>query len=136
MDAIPTPNPTKILPTMITEGVGARAITSAPAKKRASATKIDFFLPNLSLIHPPTAAPKMAPATAMLTMVSFNNAGMEEAQCRLYICKNLKNRKKSHVLYMIYDISIGTGSNEIRALCRNYRNPKTIILFQLIKHFD
>lgn len=99
MDAIPTPNPTKILPTMITEGVGARAITSAPAKKRASATKIDFFLPNLSLIHPPTAAPKMAPATAMLTMVSFNKQVWKRLNVDCMYAK-ISKIERNHMYYI------------------------------------
>ena len=70
MDAMPTPKPTKILPIMMTQGAGAAAIITAPVKNKTSATKIDFFRPNLSFIHPPNAAPKIAPATAMLTMVS------------------------------------------------------------------
>lgn len=70
MEAIPTPNPTRSLPIIITHGVGARAITIAPMQKTTSADMIDFFLPNLSFIHPPIAAPNIAPATAMLTMVS------------------------------------------------------------------
>lgn len=93
MDAIPTPSPTRILPKMMTLGDGARAITSAPAKKRTSATRIDIFLPNLSLIHPPTAAPTMAPATAILTMVSYDtllqvwNSKLNAAVYILYVQK-------------------------------------------------
>lgn len=70
MEAIPTPNPTKMRPMMMTPGAGAKAMIMAPIKKRRSATKMDILRPNLSLIQPPAAAPKMAPATAMLTMVS------------------------------------------------------------------
>lgn len=70
MEAIPTPKPTSILPTMITHGAGAIAMTIAPKKNTTSASKIDVFLPNLSFIHPPTAAPMIAPATAILTIVS------------------------------------------------------------------
>jgi hypothetical protein len=39
-----------------------------PIKKRVSAMTIDLFLPNRSLIHPPTAAPITAPASAVLTI--------------------------------------------------------------------
>jgi len=70
MDAIPTPKPTKILPTMRNHGDGARAITIAPIKNKTSDIKIDFFRPKLSFIHPPNAAPIIAPATAILTIVS------------------------------------------------------------------
>jgi len=70
IDAIPTPKPTKTLPRMITNGAGAEAITKAPRKNTTSATKIDLFLPTLSFIQPPNAAPIIAPATAILTMVS------------------------------------------------------------------
>ena len=69
-DAIPIPNPTKTLPRMMTDGTGAAAITKAPIKNITSATKIDLFLPTLSFIHPPNAAPIIDPATAILTMVS------------------------------------------------------------------
>jgi len=39
-----------------------------PIKKRLSAIIIDRFLPNRSLIQPPTAAPITAPASAVLTI--------------------------------------------------------------------
>ena len=74
MDAIPIPKPTKILPTMRSHGDGARAITIEPIKNKTSDNKIDFFRPNLSFIHPPNAAPTMAPATAILTMVSCKSS--------------------------------------------------------------
>ncbi|WVZ86363.1 hypothetical protein U9M48_033159, partial [Paspalum notatum var. saurae] len=71
MEAIPTPRPTKTLPTMITAGVGEKAMIMAPPKNRASAIMMEGFLPNLSFIQPPNAAPTIAPATAMLTIVSY-----------------------------------------------------------------
>ena len=70
IEAIPTPRPTNILPTMRVAGFGAAAKIIDPIKKRVSATIIDTFLPNLSLIHPPIAAPIIAPAIAVLTMAS------------------------------------------------------------------
>ncbi|GKU92613.1 hypothetical protein SLEP1_g6321 [Rubroshorea leprosula] len=45
-------------------------MTTAPMKKRKSAVSNALLLPYWSLIHPPIAAPMMAPATAMLTMLS------------------------------------------------------------------
>lgn len=72
MEAIPTPRPTKILPIMMTNGVGARAMIKAPARNRESAIKMEGFLPNLSFIQPPNPAPTMAPATAILTIVSLS----------------------------------------------------------------
>ena len=55
---------------MRTAGTGAAAITADPTIKRTSATRIDFLLPNRSFIHPPTAAPIIAPAIAVLTIDS------------------------------------------------------------------
>lgn len=70
MEAIPTPSPTKTRPTMRRAGPGAAAMTTAPMKKRKSAMRIALRLPYRSFIHPPIAAPIMAPAIAMLTIVS------------------------------------------------------------------
>ena len=70
IEAIPTPRPTKTRPTIRVAGFIALAITIDPIKNRASATTIDFFLPNLSFIHPPTEAPMIAPASAVLTIAS------------------------------------------------------------------
>lgn len=70
IEAIPTPRPTNTRPTMRVAGFGAAAKIIDPSKKRVSATIIDTFLPNLSLIHPPIAAPIIAPAIAVLTMAS------------------------------------------------------------------
>jgi hypothetical protein len=70
IEAIPTPRPTNTLPTMRIAGLIAAAITTDPMKKSVSARIIAFFLPNLSLIHPPTDAPMIAPASAVLTMAS------------------------------------------------------------------
>ncbi|KAG7012541.1 hypothetical protein SDJN02_25293, partial [Cucurbita argyrosperma subsp. argyrosperma] len=70
MEAIPTPRPTKTRPTMRREGPGEAAMITAPMKKRKSAMRIAVRLPYRSFIHPPIAAPIMAPAIAMLTMVS------------------------------------------------------------------
>lgn len=70
IETIPTPKPTKSLPTIMTHGFGARAMIIEPSTNKKSAHNIDFFLPNLSFIHPPNAAPMIAPATAVLTMVS------------------------------------------------------------------
>ena len=70
MDAIPTPRPTKTRPTMRTVGLGAADMMMAPAKKSKSATNMDNFRPKRSFAHPPIAAPMIAPATAMLTMIS------------------------------------------------------------------
>ncbi|KVI01121.1 hypothetical protein Ccrd_020611 [Cynara cardunculus var. scolymus] len=71
METIPTPKPTKILPTIMTHGFRTRAMTNDPVMNKISANNIDFFLPNLSFIHPPKAPPMIAPATAMLTMVTL-----------------------------------------------------------------
>lgn len=70
METIPTPKPTKSRPVIMTHGFGARAMTIEPIMNKKSAHIIDFFLPNLSFIHPPNAAPMIAPATAVLTIVS------------------------------------------------------------------
>jgi len=71
IEAIPTPRPTKTRPTMRIDGLVAAAMTAEPIKKSVSARRIAFLLPNRSLIHPPTAAPMIAPARAMLTMASY-----------------------------------------------------------------
>lgn len=73
MEAIPTPKPTMILPMMITQGTGATPITIEPTKNTTSAISIDFLRPRASFIHPPIAAPMIAPATAILTMVSCSH---------------------------------------------------------------
>jgi len=70
IEAIPTPRPTKTRPTMRIDGLVAAAMTAEPIKKSVSARRIAFLLPNRSLIHPPTAAPTIAPARAILTMAS------------------------------------------------------------------
>jgi hypothetical protein len=70
MDAIPTPKPTRNLPTIIIHGCGATAMTIAPTKNKKSATKMVFLLPKLSLQNPPIAAPKIAPKTQVLTINS------------------------------------------------------------------
>uniref|UniRef100_A0A0A9BT64 INT2 n=1 Tax=Arundo donax TaxID=35708 RepID=A0A0A9BT64_ARUDO len=67
---MPTPRPTKTRPTTSCAGPIADAITAAPAKKRKSATRIDVRRPNRSVVQPPIAAPMIAPATAMLTIIS------------------------------------------------------------------
>jgi len=71
MEAIPTPRPTNTLPTIIILGVGEKAMITAPAKNKASAIMMEGLLPNLSFIQPPNAAPTIAPATAILTIVSW-----------------------------------------------------------------
>lgn len=71
MEAMPTPKPTKILPIIITQGAGASAMVIAPIKKKKSAIIIDILLPTRSFSHPPIAAPAIAPATAMLTIVDY-----------------------------------------------------------------
>ena len=68
IEAIPTPSPTKTRPTMRIAGLVAAAMIADPIKKRVSAIIIDRFLPNRSLIQPPTAAPITAPASAVLTI--------------------------------------------------------------------
>ena len=70
IEAIPTPRPTKTRPRIRIDGLIAEAIIAEPIKKSVSAIKIAFFLPNRSLIHPPTAAPMIAPARAILTIAS------------------------------------------------------------------
>ncbi|CAI9765799.1 unnamed protein product [Fraxinus pennsylvanica] len=67
-------NVTRQVPTIIIQGAGDNAIIIAPTANRKSATRINNFCPNLSLIHPPTAAPTIAPATATLKIVSYNIA--------------------------------------------------------------
>ena len=71
IDAIPTPSPTKTLPTMRIAGFTAEAMITEPIKKRVSARRIATFRPKRSLIQPPTAAPMIAPASAVLTMASY-----------------------------------------------------------------
>lgn len=70
MEAIPTPRPTNARPTIRKEGFGAAAMRMAPRKNRESATRMAVRRPYLSFNQPPIAAPMMAPATAMLTMLS------------------------------------------------------------------
>jgi len=71
IDAIPTPSPTKTLPMMRRAGPGAEAMITAPVKNRKSAMRIALLLPYRSFAHPPIAAPMIAPATAILTMLSY-----------------------------------------------------------------
>ena len=71
IDAIPTPNPTKIRPTIRRGGPLAAAMITAPIKNKTSPMRSAGFLPWRSFNHPPTAAPIIAPATAMLTIVSY-----------------------------------------------------------------
>jgi len=47
-------------------------ITTDPRVKTTSALSVAFLRPKTSLIHPPVAAPIMAPTSAMLTIVSGN----------------------------------------------------------------
>lgn len=137
MDAIPTPNPTNILPRIIIQGAGAAAMITAPMKNSTSATKIDSFLPNLSFAHPPNAAPIMAPATAILTMVSCTLINETRNQNQLlnpiqghqdshwesrYLkpCFPLNSRK------IVFDVKQGPRDNP----CTPATNPVTNILYK------
>ncbi|KAL3851501.1 hypothetical protein ACJIZ3_013383 [Penstemon smallii] len=85
-DHMPTPRPTNTRrPSIRTDAFGAAAMRIAPTKKRKSASRIAVRLPHLSLNHPPIAAPMIAPATAMLTMLSCLNQINEQ----LLLCLHL-----------------------------------------------
>ena len=71
IDAIPTPSPTKTRPTMRRGGPLAAAMITAPTKNKKSARRSAGFLPQRSVNHPPKAAPTIAPASAVLTIVSY-----------------------------------------------------------------
>ena len=104
IEAIPTPRPTNTLPTMRVAGFGAAARIIDPIKKRVSATIIDTFLPNLSLIHPPIAAPIIAPAIAVLTMASCYIFFHHNHHHRRIFTIYIKTCYEFFILFLVFNI--------------------------------